>query len=387
LGVAILLVGCSARRPLHGVRTLPRPQREVPSTDVKKSVLPSLKVRVAIVTRQKDLRLRLPRDYSLSGFSLTPEERSARSVTLHLARLSASPARVQTEDKGGVRVEGHDYLGVLEIEPDQGGTLAVVNEVDLEDYVMGVLVGEVPKDWPLEALKAQAIAARTFAVVKRSESRAARKAWDLESHTLHQVYKGSGSACDQVRKAVLETRGKILAWKGAPIAAFYHSNCGGRTCRASDVWGGDLPYLRPAECRYCRTGPHYDWESVIPVEEVSRKVQAAGLLTGDVVQVVPLEMDESGRSVKVELRDVSGETAVIRSNELRTLLGPDTLRCTRFEVEIEAGGFRFRGKGWGHGVGLCQEGACGMAKAGFRAVEILRKYYTGALVEDLKARP
>lgn len=384
LGLAALgMAGC-ARAP-HP-RPLPCGTADAVGAAQERKALaasPKTLIRVAIITRQRELRLQTPENFSLTGFSLSPEETSGRAVTLTYQRLSSASARVQTLGNGGLKVNGECYQGTLRIYPDQGGTLTVVNELGLEDYVAGVLVGEVPRDWPLEALKAQAIAARTFALVKRAEARQADRSWDLENHALFQVYKGSTDAGENIRRAVRETEGKILTWDGQPIQAFYHSNCGGETCRASDVWGSDLPYLRAVSCRYCRSGPHYEWSSVVPVESMSKKLREAHVWIGEVASINPLERDASGRVLRVEILDTENHRKVLRGNEFRNAVGADLLRCTRFNVESTQEGFRLSGKGWGHGVGMCQEGAYGMALAGFRAQEILRKYYPGTLIENM----
>jgi stage II sporulation protein D len=339
-------------------------------------------VRVAILTRQNEIKIQAPENFTLTGFDLPVS--SAHSVTLNAAKLSAQKARLQTLANTPVRVNGQSYQGAIEFFPDANGTLTVVNEVGLEDYVAGVLLGEVPRDWPLEAMKAQAIAARTFAVLKRTEARAAGSHWDLESHTLYQVYKGSTGASDTARQAVSKTRGEILTWKGQPIMAFYHSNCGGKTCLASNVWGQDQPYLKSVRCPFCRQGPHFSWKAVLTHEDITRKLRAAGLKIGNLADLRPLERDDSDRILEIEVIDTEGRHLKMRGNAFRSALGSDVIRGTRFNLELTGEGFEFRGRGWGHGVGMCQEGAWGMARDGYRCSEILRKYYPGALIEEWK---
>lgn len=375
------LEGCAfSHHEVPPSAVVPKP---VPCIVRKAEPSPQVLMRVAILTRQSVLRLQTPENFSLTGFTLTPAETASKTVTLDVTRLTSDVARLHATGSGGLKVNGQSYMGVLEIYPDQGGTLTVVNELGLEDYVIGVLVGEVPRDWPIEALKAQAIAARTFALKKREEARADHRPWDLENHALFQVYKGSGDACENMRNAVSSCKGKVLTWGGKLINAFYHSNCGGQTCRASDVWGTDLPYLQSVECRYCESGPHYRWSTIVSTMDVSRKLREAHIWIGDVAQILPLEEDDSGRVSKVALVDTEGHRKEMKGNVFRNALGADVLRCTRLRVELQSEGFQFHGRGWGHGVGMCQEGACGMAQAGFRASEILRKYYPGALIESM----
>ncbi len=378
----LLLAGCSTVPPpmLH----VHRPEHEFDETDAAPAPASKLSrlIRVAILTRQRTLRIVAPESYTLIGFNLG-SDRANRSVTLTVDQLTSPQARLQGLGTTGVEVNGQFYSGTLEIFPDQGGTLTVVNELDLEDYVAGVVMGEVPKDWPLEALKAQATASRTFAVMKRAEARAAGKIWDLENHTFYQVYRGSAQAPPSIRKAVLTTRRLVVTWKGKPINALFHSNCGGQTSQAGNVWGGNEPYLQSVVCRFCRNGPHYSWTALLSHGEISRDLRAAGLMVGDLSDLTPLDRDGAGRILKLLAQDADGRRFEIKGSAFRAAIGPDLIRGTRFDVDLTADGFRFKGRGWGHGVGLCQEGACGMALAGYNAKEILRKYYPGTLVESL----
>jgi stage II sporulation protein D len=380
LPMVLLLSGCMTERPHRVKNRAPQPQRETVDRQSPKNN--QRLIRVAILTRQHELRLQAPENFIMTGFRLGTSTET-RSVTLTVQKLSASKARLQTLGRSPVKVNGQSYLGALEILPDKGGTLTVVNELGLEDYVQGVLLGEVPRDWPLEALKAQAIAARTFAMLKRTEARNACNSWDIENHALFQVYKGSSGVSEPIRQAVAKTRGQVLTWKRKLLTAVYHSNCGGRTCQASNVWGKDEPYLKVVDCHYCREGPHFSWKVVVPHAEITKKLRASGLQIGDLADLQPMEWDETNRITKIVVIDSEGRRLEMRGNAFRNALGPDLVRCTRFEVEMVVGGFEFKGQGWGHGVGMCQEGAWGMAREGFRASEILRKYYPGSLIEDL----
>ncbi len=173
----------------------------------------------------------------------------------------------------------------LEIVEDQKGTLTVINELPLENYVMGVLAGEIPRNWPLEALKAQAIAARTFAVLTQTQARQKGGAYDLENTALFQMYGGSELVNENIQKAVGQTQDDILTYHSAPILAFYHSNCGGKTTGALEVWSKDQPYLRPVDCPYGNNGEHFRWRTEIPdLADLIRKLRKAGFKVGDVVR-------------------------------------------------------------------------------------------------------
>ncbi len=282
-----------------------------------------------------------------------------------------------------ISLDGKTYRGAMDITKDSGGTLTVINDVPLEEYVMGVLAGEVSPQWPLEALKAQAIAARTFALLKR-QSRTKGEEYDLDNSETNQMYQGTGLVNANIQSAVLETRGQVLIYKNSPVEAFFHSNCGGRTSKASDVWGRDLPYLQSVSCPYCRKGPHFRWATKILIQDLVRKLRKSGLAVGDIVRLKGLERDESERFRLVEIMDADGRYKTLKAIEFRKAVGSDLIRSTDFTAVVEGNAVVFNGKGCGHGVGLCQEGAYGMAMRGYNAFEILRHYYRGIMIEKLK---
>lgn len=260
----------------------------------------------------------------------------------------------------------------------------MINELPLEDYVMGVLAGEIPRDWPLEALKAQAIAARTFAVLKRTEARAKGQIYDLENTAQFQMYQGSGLVNEKIQQAVRETQGQIATYDSKPISAFFHSNCGGETCGSIDVWGQDKPYLKPIPCPFGNNGTHFRWHAEVGTRDLVRQLREVGIKIADIIRLQALERDVSERIVKLSIMDSDGSIKTMKGSAFRMAVGPDVIRSTRFTAEVGQNKVIFNGKGWGHGVGLCQEGACGMALKGYNAFEILRYYYHGIIVEKMK---
>jgi stage II sporulation protein D len=355
------------------------------------SVEPHPRIRVAILVRQSSVHLSAPESFVLTGFSLegTPEAadshgQSFQDITLTTNQIDGKQALLTPMGEGQIEVDHEPYRGSVEILDNGDGTLTVVNDVDLEDYVMGVVAGEVPKNWPLEALKAQAIAARTFAVLKHQEAIRSGSPYDLENTSLFQMYKGSGTINDNIRQAVVDTDEEIITYDNQPIEAFFHSNCGGETSGSMSVWSQDKPYLQPVICDYCRGGSHFRWMAEILIKDMVRELRAAGLKIGDVAGLKVLSRDDSGRISVLGIMDADGELKSMKSNAFRMALGPDLIRSTRFETQIKNDRIVFNGLGWGHGVGMCQEGACGMALKGFNAYEIIRHYYRGVLVEKLR---
>jgi stage II sporulation protein D len=197
------------------------------------------------------------------------------------------------------------------------------------------------------------------------------------------MYQGSDRITPAIQKAVFSTRGEILTYQNKPIAAFFHSNCGGRTADASTVWFQDHPYLRSVPCSFGDHGNHYQWSADVPISDIVRKLRAAGLKVSDLTGLSILSRDEGNRILKLAVRDGDGTQKEMKGSNFRMAMGPDVIRSTRFEARVGNSRVHFTGKGWGHGVGLCQEGAFGMAQKGYSAFDILRHYYHGIVVEKM----
>jgi stage II sporulation protein D len=283
---------------------------------------------------------------------------------------------VGVEALGGVWVNGRRYPGTLSLIPRGGDKLDVLNLVELEAYVERSAASEVMASWPAEALKAQAIIARTYALFERQ--RRAREPYDLESSVLSQRY-----AVDEVpasvRDAVRETRGSFLSHAGAPILAAFHSSSGGRTASSEEVWGQDLPYLRPVRSPD-EAAPDYFWRYEIRTSDLRAALAEADFDIGEDIEVRVLRRSASGRVTKLALgqKQISGSM-------LRQVLGGRAIRSTRFEVEFEGEWVRFMGSGAGHGVGLCQWGARELAAQGRSVREILEHYYPGTRLRKVEA--
>jgi stage II sporulation protein D len=349
----------------------------------------SPQIRVAIEVRQSSVHLVAPEEFVLSGFPWgTPVVQNGESryqeITLTSEQLYAHKAYIEPMGEGEIKVNGKSFQGSMEVVEEPRGTLTVINQLPLDEYVMGVLAGEIPRNWPLEALKAQAIAARTFAVLNRMEARQKGQPYDLENTALFQMYQGSELVNENIRKAVLDTKNEILTFNGKPITAFFHSNCGGYTSGSLGVWSKDQPYLQPVSCPFGNNGAHFRWKAEISIPDMVRKLRSAGLQIEDVVRIDIISRDESHRIQELSIMDGDGTKKKMKGSAFRMALGPDLVRSTRFDAEVERTKVLFNGNGWGHGVGLCQEGAYGMALKGYGAFDILRYYYRGIMLEKLK---
>jgi len=347
------------------------------------------RIRVAIAVRKASVRVEAPEAFVLSGSPIEgtpmPGEGAVRhrEILLTSDKLPRSKAYLAPLGEGEIIVDGRSYRGSLEVLGDLKATVTVINDLPLEEYVMGVLAGEIPQGWPLESLKAQALAARTFAILKQSEARRRGAPYDLENTHLYQMYHGTEKVTQPARQAVIETAGEILIHKDSPIQAFFHSNCGGKTSRAGNVWSKDQPYLRSVDCPFCQGGPHFQWKRDVPLGEVARQARAAGIPLAEVLEMKVLERDESGRVVLLSLKDENWSEHRMKGSAFRMAMGTDVIKSTRFDLGLRDGKAYFSGRGWGHGVGLCQEGAWGMALKGSKASEIIRRYYPGVTIERM----
>lgn len=279
-----------------------------------------------------------------------------------------------------VYVNGKPYRGVIEITSADKGLL-VVNELSLEDYLVGLINCEISSAWPIEAVKAQAVIARTYAINRKNARKNAL--YHLESSVMDQVYDGCLIEDSRARRAVTETAGEVLTYDGAVIQAFYHSNCGGRTEAAANVWGGTSPpYLKGVECQYCLTSTSSVWEQRLTLRVIEERLKAAGLKVAGVSDIRTGVRNNRGRLKNIVVVSSRGEVAV-GGDQFRKAVGYGVIKSTNFTVKVAGGEAFFSGLGNGHGVGLCQWGAKQRALDGFGYGEILSYYYPGTELKKL----
>jgi stage II sporulation protein D len=248
-----------------------------------------------------------------------------------------------------------------------------VVELRLEDYVAGVVAGEMPASFPEEARKAQAVAARSYALTRKLEAQAAGRGWDIGANTLSQVFaRNPGPAA---RAAAEATAGEVLAVNQEPVEAYFHASCGGRTEGGFAALGRDYPYLASVECGRCNGAPKVRWTVELAPRELA---QAAGL-PGKATAARIVARSPTGRAASVEIQ-AGDRRATVPAAELRQRLGFSRLPSLAFELRAARGAFVLEGRGQGHGAGLCQWGAAGMAREGKTYRQILLHYYPGAEV-------
>lgn len=287
-----------------------------------------------------------------------------------------APLRVRAK-RDTLYVNEKQYKGDLVIHLEHRDIL-VVNELPLEAYLVGLINAEMNSKWPLESVKAQAVVARTFAIKKMEERR--HKNYDVKADVSDQVYHGSSLEDEESELAVAQTAGEVLLYHGDLANAFYHSTCGGHTASSQEVWGKYYPYLVGVECQWCVDSPRYFWKYETNGAELGRMLASRDMGVGEVKKIKTLGKTPSGRVSRVEVQGSRGKR-VISATVLRTAVGYTKIFSTRFDVdEPEKGRFIFIGGGSGHGVGMCQWGARGMALAGKSYREILEYYYPGTQI-------
>jgi stage II sporulation protein D len=302
--------------------------------------------------------------------------------------LISAPAPLKVTVNGTT----HSYRGAIRLSAG-GGRLLLVNVVELEDYLRGVVPAEVPPRFAPEAIKAQAIAARTYALSRLGRHQDI--GCDLCDGVHCQVYLGADAEDPRVDEAIAATAGLIVTYDGKPIDAVYHDSCGGMTASNEEVWSGPpIPYLRSVPDQIdgapaCARGPHATWTS-----KASQRAVAAALADHGVAAplraITPQACQDGERAKGYTFVAEDGREWVLCAAEVRTLvnrtLGAETLLSADFTAAIDGDTITFTGRGAGHGVGLCQWGANGLAAAGRTAAEILTHYYTGATVEPIGTR-
>jgi stage II sporulation protein D len=292
------------------------------------------------------------------------------------------PARL-TPAEGLLLFGGRDYRGAFEVVRRNGG-LDLVNVVSVEDYLAGVVGKEMNLSDPQAALKAQVIAARSYVLHEAQYGWVRRKGlpFDVFDDQRSQVYGGTERETAAARKLVAETAGIVLRWNGQPLKAFYAATCGGACDPADRVLNHPerIPPLQGAPCGTCADGAYFRWSMPpMPIEEASRR-----LGRGKILSVAAGRRLASGRVETVELSTDRGCFTLEANDEFRRKLDPARIRSTLWdELAVEGGTLVIRGRGWGHGAGMCQSGAVGMAREGFSADQILAHYYPGAAVEKV----
>jgi len=292
---------------------------------------------------------------------------------------------VRPTDNSFVFITDDWYRGRLRLVARPDGLLAV-NHVPLEEYLYSVVGSEMYPFWPLEALKAQAVAARSFVLFRLR--RPADPDFDVGRTVTWQAYKGYSRESDSTREAVTATTGQVVTYRGQIIEAVYHAASGGHTENVEDIWSAPRPYLRGVP-DFDQEAPVYSWQKTFTQAELSRLLPGVGQVTS----LTPVRTTPQGRVIQMQVTGTAG-TKTFTGAELRRLLD---LRSTLFQVtptrgdiastnpvDTSNGGFEFQGRGFGHGLGMSQWGAFGLAQRGYNYQQILQYYYQGTEISRVR---
>ncbi|MCK4453473.1 SpoIID/LytB domain-containing protein [candidate division WOR-3 bacterium] len=300
-----------------------------------------------------------------------------------------------SSNKDVVVVNGRKYRGNLEIRKT-GERLWVINILNIEDYLKGVVpceIGKVSKNL-IEVAKAQAVAARTYACAHLNQYQ--NLGFDLYATIQDQVYKGIGCENEFTNRAIDKTKGLILTYKNRPIEAKYHSTCGGKTADFNDAWSGNpSPYLKSVNCSYCQNSPHYKWQKVLSKSEFfprfRSRLKKIGVKIPDDELIRSLKLiknKRSKRAIKLIITTEDNKYKISGYN-IRTVFGDNKdpgglLKSNFISIKTKGDKIIIEGKGWGHGVGMCQFGAIEMARKGKNYKRILYHYYSGTRIKKIK---
>ncbi len=336
----------------------------------------------------------------------------ADSTVLYTHENGNAPITLTPADHTTVFIGGTEYRGAAQfIRTDLG--LTVINYVDIEDYLKGVVPGEMPSSWPTEALKAQAVCARNYAMTNWNKFQ--NYGFNLDDSIQSQVYLGVKAEKPETNKAIEETQGIYLKYGDTYASTFFYSSSGGHTENSENVWSAALPYLVGVEDPYDTSR---EWTVPYTPDEIEEKLAGIGVNIGDVIDLEVVETSASGRIIDLKIVGTEG-TYHLKKEKSRSLFN---LRSNLFTITkkgdtpepvtvVTSKGLEERsisqpiltatglipvdvgipteyimtGTGYGHGVGMSQYGAKGMAEQGYNYEQILKHYFTGTiLVEELE---
>lgn len=342
--------------------------------------------------------------------------------------VSITPA----SDEEFLSYNGKEYRGALVIFRLDDSDMTVINVLDLEEYLYGVVPKEIATGHPVEALKAQAVAARTYTCNQLNKYE--KWNFDLTSTTSDQAYGGVAAEKEDTTKAVKKTKGEIVTYDGEPITTYYFSTSSGYTENSDNVWVSKVPYLVAVEDKYQPNNlSTLNWSVTFSADNIKEILEAKSKKIGDILGVNILKKSPSGAVLELEFEgtkdsytvtkesarlvygtsdvrsqfydittdasvsvvDVDGNIVTKTFNEVRVASDKSAKKLSSKLDEITVRGkkddftystvptkYTLNGKGWGHGVGMSQNGAIGMAKEGFSYDEILKWYYTGVEIEE-----
>lgn len=317
--------------------------------------------------------LDIPKGYFIKG---TIKENFITNLRIHPSFLEENQNMLIIPENKKFIYKNREYRGNLELLKKEG-VIYVINVLDLEDYLLSVVPSEMPASWHIEALKAQAIAARTYALYNILHSKYLD--YHLEADVKSQMYTGTIKEHSNSSLAVHETKGRILVYGENLVQAFYHSNSGGITESPEELWGFKLDYTKPVFSVYCMNSERFEWEYKITPYQLEKLLN---LNIGEIQEILIKDTTRSGRVKTLTLKGSKDEKE-IEGREFRFTLGASNIKSLLFHVEKLHDQFLFKGRGFGHGVGMSQWGSYNMAKDNKNHEEILKFYYSRVEILEL----
>jgi stage II sporulation protein D len=351
-------------------------------------------IRVLLHNNIKEIQIEINQPYSISDFKSDEILADRKSLKKSVIYLKSGDFRTRplTSDSahnapttfvkangnvniftnnGFVQLNKSKYSGKLILVPKDNDRFSILEEIGIEEYLPGVIEGEMPIMWNDDALQAQVIAIRTYAIYKRK----------IKSNALYHInkldlaYKGSYMNQTKTKEIVDKTRGTVMVYDWKLFPGYFHSTCGGHTEDINLVFNlKSIPPLSGVECGYCNNSKYYHWKKKLGRNEIQNKLNATKSKVKRIRNITTEQIGPGGHCSTIKI-DHAGGTKRVNANDFRLIIGPNNLRSTSFSIKSSGSSFIFEGSGWGHGVGLCQYGTQNMAKSGFRWYDILRHYY------------
>lgn len=241
---------------------------------------------------------------------------------------------ISVSAKAPLSWNGRPYRGKMEVRKGSQGWV-VVNVIDVEDYLRGVLKMEINPAWPMEAIRAQAIVARTYAISHAGQS--GTKGYDFDDSHNAQVYRGVNAEDPTLDRGIDATRGVVVSWQGNLALTPYHSDSGGWTADVRDVWGGSRPYLVVRQEPFPSRSPHETWSTTLTATQMTAIFRKMGVNVGEVTDLSVAERDQGGRAVSLRVQGTAGE-ATVKSHAFRMAADSKVIRSTCFELRSSDGG-------------------------------------------------
>jgi len=304
---------------------------------------------------------------------------SSKGIIVGSELYKVNALLIEPEGASPIMVNGRAYRGTISIHKVDSA-LTVINYVEIEDYIKGVIANEMLPSSDEEALKAQAVIIRSFGIyhILRYKDRL----YSIEANKI--LYKGKDTEDPRSSKAVEATRGEVVYYNDSLLLTHFSTACGGFTEYAGNVWEASFIFPKPVDCPYCRSTKQYDWSKTLSKTYIRQKLRGYGIEVKDIKAILPDRKSTfGGRITHLSVKEGAKEVTV-KINDFRMALGPDTIKSGFLNIENQKENIAFAGKGWGHGAGLCQYGAVSMANLGYSYEAILSYYYQGSKLKRIK---